>query len=60
MSDQHWQMTGDVGINAKENFKEECKEEQESSFVHIYRDPKLVLLCSMKIRIYLLRLKETR
>lgn len=60
MWDQHWQMSGDVGINAKEDFKEEFKGEQESSFVHIYRDPRLALLCWMNVRIDLLRLKETR
>lgn len=45
MSDQHWQMSGDVGINAMESFKEKFKREQESTFVDIYREPKLALLC---------------
>lgn len=44
-------MSGDVGINAKESFKEEFKGEKESSFVCSYRDPKLALPWWMKIRI---------
>lgn len=60
MWDQHWQMSGDVGINAKESFKEEFKGEEEGSFGCIYRHPKLALLCWMKIRIGLPRLRETR
>lgn len=38
-------MSGDLGINVKESFKEEFKGKQEISFVSSYRDPRLALLC---------------
>lgn len=38
-------MSGDLGINVKESFKEEFKGKQEIGFVSSYRDPRLALLC---------------
>lgn len=43
MWDQHWQMSGDVGINVKESFKEEFNGKQEIGFVSSYGDPQIGL-----------------
>lgn len=40
-------MSGDLGINVKESFKEEFKGKQEIGFVSSYRNPRLALLCWM-------------